>query len=314
MNWQPMKITTMVLGAAVLAFVAIAPALAQPAGPASIPVSATKVVRQDVPIVIRGLGTVQAYNSVLLRPQVDGQIVRFAVTEGQAVKKGDVLVVIDKRSYQAALNVAIAKRGQDQALLHNAEADLARYSTLARQSFASRQQVETQEAQVKQFTAAIAGDDANIQNAQVNLSYCDILAPFDGRVGLRTVDPGNFVRAAEATPILPLSQIHPISATFTVPQDDLPLIQQALREGKPAVYAFRSDDKTQIDEGTLLTVDNAIDATTGTIKVKATFPNTASALWPGQFINARLRVGMAKGALVIPSAAVLHGQEVHTCA
>jgi multidrug efflux system membrane fusion protein len=309
MNWQTMNITTMVLGAAALSFAAIAPALAQSPGPVSVPVSATKVVRQDVPIFIRGLGTVQAYYSVLLRPQVDGQIVRFAVTEGQEVKKGDVLAVIDKRSYQAALNVAIAKRGQDQALLHNAEADLARYSTLARQSFASRQQVETQEAQVKQYTAAIAGDDANIQNAQVNLSYCDILAPFDGRVGLRTVDPGNFVRAAEATPILPLSQIHPISATFTVPQDDLPLIQQALREGKPVVYAFRSDDKTQLDEGTVLTVDNAIDASTGTIKVKATFPNTASALWPGQFINARLRAGVAKGALVIPSAAVLHGQD-----
>jgi len=309
MNWQPTKIATAFLGAAALTFAAIAPAMAQSAGPPAIPVSAARIVRQDVPIVIRGLGTVQAYYSVLLRPQVDGQIVRFAVTEGQEVKKGDVLAVIDKRPYQSALDVAIAKRGQDQAQLHNAEADLARYAALARQSFASRQQVETQEAQVKQYTAAIAGDDANIQTAQVNLGYCEIVAPFDGRVGLRTVDPGNFVRAAEATPILPLAQIHPISATFTVPQDDLPLIQQALHDGKPVVYAFRSDDKTQIDQGTLLTVDNAIDATTGTIKVKATFPNTANALWPGQFINARLQVGVARNALVIPSAAVLHGQD-----
>jgi membrane fusion protein, multidrug efflux system len=313
MDLGRMSFSSTWLFAAALLLAVLPPAQAEDARPAApqaagIPVSVAKAARQDVPLVIRGLGTVQAYNSVLVRPQVDGQLVRIAVTEGQDVKKGDLLAVIDTRSYQAALDQARAKRQQDQAQLSNAQADLARYSSLAQQNFASRQQVETQQAQVKQFTAAIAGDDALIEVAQVNLGYCAITAPFDGRVGLRTVDPGNFIRAAEATPIMPLAQIHPISVVFTVPQDFLPDIQRALAAGKPPVLAFASDDKTQLDQGELLTVDNAIDAATGTIKAKATFPNAANALWPGQFVNTRLQVGTLNG-IVIPSAAVLHGQD-----
>lgn len=312
-----MRRLALTLGIAALAFAAMGSARAQQgatpvtpaAQPQAVPVSVAKVMREDVPVVINGLGTVQAYYSVLLRPQVDGQLVRFAVTEGQEVKRGDLLAAIDPRPFQAALDLAKAKRRQDQALLANAEADLARYSSLARQDFASRQQVETQQAQVKQFTAALAGDDALVETAQVNLGFCAIRAPFDGRVGIRTVDPGNFVRAAEATPILPLSQVHPISVIFTVPQDNLPAIQRALAKGRPPVIALRSNNVTELGKGEVLTVDNAIDAATGTIKVKATFPNLDDALWPGQFVNVRLMVGTLDRALTVPSAAVLHGQD-----
>lgn len=281
---------------------------AAPAAVPTVPVSVAKVVRRDVPVLIRGLGTVQAYYSVLLRTQVDGKLLQIPVAEGQNVKKGDLLAVIDTRPYQAVLNAAMAKKQQDEALLANAKADLARYSSLATQNFASRQQVDTQQAQVNQVTAAIAGDQAQIEAAQVNLGFCAIVAPFDGRVGLRTIDPGNFVRAAEAAPILPLAQIQPIAVTFTVPQDSLPAIQAAMAVGKPSVVAFASDNLTELDRGELQTIDNSIDATTGTIKVKAAFPNANNKLWPGQFVNTRLLVGTDSGAVTVPSAAVQHGQ------
>ena len=283
----------------------------QPAKPPeapSVPVSVTKVVRKDVPLIIRGLGTAQAYYSVLLRPQVDGRILEIAVTEGQDVRKGDLLAVIDPRPYQATLDAAMAKKQQDEAQLANAKLDLERYSTLANKNFASRQQVETQQALVKQVTALVAVDAALVQTAQVNLSFCTILAPFDGRVGLRSADPGMFVRAAEAASIMPVAQIRPIAMTFTVPQDQLPAIQRAMAAGKPSVAAYTPDNKQLLDKGELLTIDNAIDATTGTIKVKAVFPNANYALWPGQFATTQLLVGATEGALIVPSAAVQHGQ------
>jgi len=284
------------------------PAAAQSAAsPPGVPISIGKVTRQDVPIWLRGLGTVQAFYSVQLRPKVDGTLVQVPVTEGQKVKQGDLLAVIDPRPYQAALDAAAAKKGQDQAQLANAQADLSRYAALARQDFASRQQLETQQALVKQFTAAIAGDDAQIEAAQLNLSYSYIQAPFQGRVGLRTVDPGNFVRSAEATSLMPLSQVQPIAVIFTLPQDMLGKITDAMAAGTPQVLAYASDDKTELDRGTLLTIDNSIDSTTGTIRLKATFPNLQDRLWPGQFVNARLLVGIDKGALTVPSPAVQRG-------
>jgi multidrug efflux system membrane fusion protein len=314
MDLARMRISALTLGvvALSLAISGIAKAeeaKAPPPPSLAIPVSVTKVVRKDVPVTIRGIGTVQAYYSVLLRTQADGMLMRIPVTEGQDVKKGDLLAVIDTRPYQAALDAAMAKKQQDEAQLANAKADLARYASLARQSFASRQQVDTQQTLVAQYTAAIAGDTALVKTAQVNLGFCAITAPFDGRVGLRNVDPGTFVRAAEATPIMPVAQLHPIAVTFTVPQNDLPAIQRAMAAGKPAVVAFASDDATELDHGELLTVDNAIDPATGTIKAKATFPNTGNALWPGQFVTTRLMVGVSKGVLTVPSAAVLHGQD-----
>ncbi len=285
-----------------------APATPAPPPPA-VPVSVTKVVRRDVPVLIRGLGTVQAYYSVLLRTQVDGKLLQIPVAEGQAVRKGELLAVIDTRPYQAALDAALAKKQQDEAQLANAQADLARYSSLAAKSFASRQQVDTQAAQVKQITALVAVDSALVETAKVNLGFCAIVAPFDGRVGLRTIDPGNFVRAAEATPILSFAQLQPIAVTFTVPQDNVPAIQRSMEQGKPPVTAFAGDNATELDRGELLTIDNSIDATTGTIKVKAVFPNARNALWPGQFVNTRLLVGTDSRALTVPSGAVQHGQE-----
>ena len=315
MDLGHLKPTALALGLAALLLacpsgrmaVAQEPAAKPPEGP-GVPVAVTKVLRRDVPILIRGLGTAQAYYSILLRPQVDGRLLRIAVTEGQDVKKGDLLAEIDPRPYQATLDAALAKKQQDEAQLANVRADLARYSALASGNFASRQQVDTQQALAKQVTALIAADSALIETARVNLSFCTIAAPFDGRVGLRNLDPGTFVRAAEATAIMPLAQIRPIAVTFTVPQDNLPAIQRAMAAGKPSVVAFASDNVTELDRGELLTIDNAIDATTGTIKVKAIFPNQDYPLWPGQFVNTRLLVGASVGALTVPSAAVQHGQ------
>src|ERR1700733_6142595 len=196
----------------------------------AVPVTVTKAVRRDVPIWLRGLGTVQANYAVQLRPRVDGTLTQVPVKEGQDVKQGDLLDVIDPRPYQAALDSATAKKQQDQAQLSNAQADLTRYSSLMRQDFASRQQVDTQQATVKQFSAAILGDDAQIEAAQLNLSFCYITSPFDGRIGLRNGDPGNVVHSAEATPIISVPQIQPIAVTFALPQDNFPAIMRAMEK------------------------------------------------------------------------------------
>ena len=288
-------------------FDAFGQAAAQQAPGPIVPVTVAPVLRQDVPIWMRGLGIVQPLNAVLLRTRVDGTLMRVAVAEGQDVKQGDLLAVIDPRPYQAILSAAQAKLQQDQATLANAQADLTRYSSLVQKDFASRQQVDTQRALVKQLTSLIAGDQAQVEAAQLNVVYSYITAPFDGRVGLRTIDAGNFVRAAEATPILPLAQIKPITVTFTVPQDALPTLQATLARGKPRVAAYATDDVTKLDEGVLLTLDNAVDAATGTIKLKASFANADSRLWPGQFVNARLLVGIESAVLTVPTATVQHG-------
>lgn len=296
---------------AVAAVAAIAPAGAQqapaPAGPI-IPVTVTPVMRQDVPIWLRSLGTVQPFQAVQVRTRVDGTLLEVSVTEGQEVKKGDLLAVIDPRPFRALLEVAQARRKQDLAELENARGELARYTSLAQKEIASRQKLDTVTMQVARLTAALAGNEAMINSAELNLEFCYIRAPFDARVGLRSVDPGNVVRAAEAAPMFSLVQIRPISATFTVPQDNLPRIQDAMAAGPLAVAAYSSDDKTELDRGTLLTVDNTIDGATGTIKLKATFPNERNRLWPGQFVHLRLLVETARDAITLPSAAVQHGQ------
>jgi multidrug efflux system membrane fusion protein len=276
------------------------------ATPVSIPVTTTRSLRQDVPLYVSGLGMVQAFNSVQVRSRVDGTLMQVPVTEGREVKEGDILTVIDPRPFQAALDAVTAKRAQDEADLNNAKRDLARYSSLAQSSFASHQQVDTQQAMVNRLTATIAGDDAAIATAQLNLGYCTIASPFQGRVGLRQVDPGNMVHASDPTGIMTVTQIHPISVLFTLPQDTLPRISLAIAAGKLPVTALASDGKTELDQGVLLTPDNAIDPTTGTIKLKATFPNPNNTLWPGQFINARLLMGTERNVLTVPSAAVQH--------
>lgn len=273
----------------------------------AVPITVTKAVRKDVPIWLRGLGTVQAYYAVQLRPRVDGTLTQVPVKEGQDVKQGDLLAVIDPRPYQAALHSVAAKKQQDQAQLSNAQSDLARYASLVRQDFASRQQFDTQQAMVKQFSAALLGDEAQIETAQLNLSFCYITSPFDGRIGLRNVDPGNIVHSAEATPIISVTQIHPITVTFTLPQDNLPAIMQAMAKHPLDVVVYASDDVTELDRGILLTPDNTIDIATGTIKLKAKFSNNQQTLWPGQFVNARLRLGTDIDVVVVAAAAVQHG-------
>ena len=290
-------------------FAAASPALAQQADQPTpgVPVSAEAVQRQDVPVLLRNIGAVQSYMSVLVRARVDGTLDRVLFTEGQDVHAGDKLAIIDPRPYAAALAQAQAKKSADEALLANARRDLVRYSNLARSDFASHQQVDTQNATVAQTEATIAGDDAAIQTAKLNLEFCTIVSPIDGRVGLRMVDPGNLVQAASAQGIVSINQIHPIAVVFTLPQDDLPKIHAAMARGPVPVQARSSDNATVLAEGKLLTTDNAIDASTGTIRLKAEFPNTDNRLWPGQFVNAGAEVDMLRGVLTVPSVAVQRG-------
>ena len=278
-----------------------------PAGPQAVPVTIATATRQDVPVLLMGLGTVQAFNAVTVRARVDGTLMDVKVIEGQEVKKGDLIAVIDPRPYQAALDAAMAKKAQDEAQLSNAQRDLARYTSLARQDFASRQQVDTQQSSVAQLTATLKGDDAAIETAQLNLSFCFITSPIAGRVGLRQVDPGNLVHATDMGGIISIAQVHPISVVFTLPQSDLPRVAAAMAARQLPVRAFSGDDKIELGQGELLTPDNAIDTTTGTIKLKANFPNADNKLWPGQFVNARLLVDTRHDALTVPSQVVQHG-------
>lgn len=278
----------------------------QPA-PTGIPITTTHARRMDFPVYLRGLGQVQASASVLVRARVDGALMEVTVTEGQTVKQGDLIAVIDPRPFKAALDQAEAKKAQDQAMLANAKLDQARYTSLARQDYASRQQVDTQQATVSQFTAAIAGDDAAIEAAKLNLGFCYITSPIPGRVGLRLIDPGNMIRAADGTGIISINRLQPITATFTLPQDTLPRIQAAMADGKLPVLAFSSDDRTLLGQGSLLTPDNAIDPATGTIKLKAIFPNPNNALWPGQFVNSHMLVETLVNAVTVPTVAIQHG-------
>lgn len=273
----------------------------------AVPVTTAVAKREDFDVFLRGLGQVQAVNSVLVRARVDGTLVQVPVKEGQMVKQGQLLAVIDPRPYQAMLDQANAKLAQDEADLQNAKLDLARYASLAKQDFASRQQVDTQQALVNRATAAIIGDQAAIEAAKLNVSYAYILSPIDGRAGLRQVDPGNMIHSAEAVGIMTITQMQPIAATFTLPQDQLPQVMKAMAAGPVKTLAYASDDKTLLDAGTLLTPDNSIDTSTGTIKLKATFPNPGNALWPGQFVNVRLLAGVQKNVVTVPTLAVQHG-------
>lgn len=291
------------------------PGLAQPppaegAGEARIPVTAAAVIRRDVPILLRNIGAVQAFQAVVVRSRVDGTLEQVFFTEGQAVKRGDRLALIDPRPYAAALAQAQAKRSFDVVQLENARRDLARTQSLVRNDFASRQQLDTQTAAVGEGAATLLADDAAIAAAQLNLDFCTITSPLDGRVGLRLVDAGNFIRAGDTTApgLVTIAQIHPIAVIYTLPQDALPRIQAAMAGNRLTVFAYTPDDATLLGTGELLTTDNAIDPLTGTIRLKAVFPNQDNRLWPGQFVNVRLRVGVHRNALTVPSVAVQRSQ------
>jgi membrane fusion protein, multidrug efflux system len=306
-------IAILLAGGALLAFGLSERSTAQqaqaPRAASAVPVSVTNAERQDVPVWLRGIGTVQALNTVTVRARVDGTLMQVPVTEGQIVKQGTLLAVIDPRPYQASLDQANAKKAQDEVMLANAKLDLQRYSSLASQSFASRQQVDTQRMQVDQLTAGLKGDEATIEAAQLNLSYCYITAPFDGRLGLRQVDAGNLVHASDSGGIMTITQVHPIAVVFTLPQRSLPPIVDEMPKGPVTVAAWSGEDNRELAQGTLLTPDNAIDTSTGTIRLKATFANEQNRLWPGQFIEARLLLRTDKQVVAVPAQAVQHGQD-----
>jgi len=275
----------------------------------AVPVTTVRVIKEDIPEYARGIGTVQAYRSVLIRARVDGTLDSIAFREGQTVHPGDLLAQIDPRPYAAILAQAQAKRASDQAQIDNARRDLSRYAALAHNAVASRQQVDTQQAIVGQQSANLAGDDAAIASAALNLSFCHITSPIEGVVGLRLVDIGNLIHATDQTGIVNIAQVHPISLIFTLPQDQLPEVRQAMQAGRPVVDAMASDGITRISQGHLITINNAIDTQTGTITLKAEFPNNDDRLWPGQFANGRLRLRVVAGALTVPIAAIQHGPD-----
>lgn len=303
-----------VIGAAIWLWPAHQP-LPRAGGPgtAPIPVLAATASRQDVPIYLDGLGTVQAFNTVTVTPMVGGPLLSVGFRQGQDVTKGQVLARIDPRVYQAALEQAEAKRAQDAATLANARADLLRYQSLVAKNYTSAQQAATQKALVAQLVAQVQMDQAQIDTARTQLSYCTITAPISGRTGLRLIDPGNIVQPSSPTGIVVIAQIHPISVVFSLPQQDLPQVQAALRAGAPPVLAYAQGAAETaanvLDRGTLAVLDNEVDPTTGTIKLKATFPNPKDLLWPGGFVAVRLQVTIDRNAVVVPPAAVQQGPQ-----
>jgi multidrug efflux system membrane fusion protein len=282
----------------------------QPLGqPPAVPVDTATATRQDVPITLSGLGTVQALNTVTVTARVDGQVQKIAFTEGQDVKAGDLLAQIDPRPFQAALDQAVAKKAQDVATLQNALLDLKRFQNLAQKEFATGQQLDTQKALVAQTQAQIQGDQAVIDNARTQLDYTTIRAPIDGRTGFRLVDQGNIVHATDTSGIVTIAEIHPISVIFTLPEDQLQAVQHALSAGTVQATAIADDGKTVLDHGKLVLADNMIDQTTGTARFKAEFLNSENALWPGAFVNVQVLLQTQHNALTIPSVAVQRGPD-----
>jgi membrane fusion protein, multidrug efflux system len=314
--WKP-RIILPALGCAVLILATLmwhwqsraAGGTPSPASPAPTPVEVAAASHADVPVYLEGLGTVQAFNTVTVKTRVDGQIQKVSFVEGQHVKAGDLLVQIDPRPYQASYDQVVAKKAQDEAQLANAKLDLDRYTALLKASAAPRQQADTQRALVTQLEATLRVDQGAIDAAKVQLDYTAIASPIDGVTGIRLVDQGNIVHATDTNGIVVVTQLQPISVVFSLPEDNLQSVSQAMAQGPVAVAALSRDGKTELDRGTLLLIDNMIDQTTGTIRLKATFPNPHNALWPGQFLNIRLLLQTEHNVLTVPSAAVGRGPD-----
>jgi membrane fusion protein, multidrug efflux system len=277
-----------------------------PARPA-VRVTIAPVEKADFPVYLTGLGTVQGFNTVVVRTRVDGQIEKIAFKEGQLVNQGDLLAQIDPRPYQAALDQAKAKKAQDQANLANANLDLQRFTRLG--EFATRQQTDTQRSTVAQLTAQISADDAAIFNAQTQVDYTSVKAPISGVAGLRQVDVGNIVNASTQTGIVTIAQIEPIAVIFTAPEDRLSYINEAQSREPLKVMALTTDGKKTLSEGSLAVVNNQVDTTSGTIRLKAVFDNKDHALWPGQSVSTRLLVNTLKDATVVPDDAIQHSSD-----
>ncbi|MCO4860694.1 MdtA/MuxA family multidrug efflux RND transporter periplasmic adaptor subunit [Cupriavidus sp. WGlv3] len=292
------------------------PAAAGPGGPGGragmprSPVVVAAVVQRDMDVVLNGLGNVTPVSNVTVRAQVSGPLLKVLFKEGQMVKAGDVLAEIDPRPFQAALDQAVGQLARDQALLQNARLDQQRYRTLLGQDSISKQQVDTQDALVRQYEGVVKTDQGNVANARLQLGYTRIVAPVSGRIGLRQVDPGNIVNTGDTNGIALITQIQPIAVMYTIPEDNLPSVLKKLNAGeKLPVQAWDRQVRNQLGEGTLLTTDNQIDTTTGTVKLKAVFPNADGMLFPNQFVNVRTRVDTLRDATVIPVAAIQRGQQ-----
>jgi multidrug efflux system membrane fusion protein len=273
----------------------------------AVPVLAATPRIQDVPVYLEGVGSVRALNNVLVRAQVDGKLIAVNFIEGQEVKKGDILGEIDPVIYKAQLDQAVAKKAQDEAQLANMRLDLTRYQQLAATNAGSKQQADTQRAVVAQQEALVNADQAMIDNAQATLGYTKIIAPLSGRAGLRQVDQGNIIRASDATGLVIITQLQPIAVQFSLPQQQIVRVNAASAKGALAVDVFGNDGTTVVDTGTLKGIDNQVDPTTGTLKLKAEFPNANFQLWPGQFVNVRLKVETLPKAIVIPASAAQRG-------
>lgn len=272
-----------------------------------VPVLVAPAAKTDVPVYLDAVGTTKALNTVTVKAQVDGKLIEVAFKEGQDVKRGDVLARIDPTTYKAALDQAVAKKAQDQALLANARNDLARYEQLAATNAINRQQADTQKSLVAQYTAQVDADQGAIDSAQATLAYTTIRSPLDGRTGIRLVDEGNIVRASDSTGVVTLTQLKPISVLFNLPQQEINRVNAAFAKGPLSVDALRSDNDAVVDSGTLSVVDNQVDSSTGTVKLKAEFPNANLQLWPGQFVNIRLLIDTLRQVVTIPTGAVQRG-------
>jgi membrane fusion protein, multidrug efflux system len=277
-------------------------------GQQAVPVLAATTEAKDVPIIVRGIGSVQAFNTVTVKSRVDGNITKVAYTEGQYVHAGDLLVQIDPRPYQAQLEQAEANKAKDEANLENAKLILTRYAALVNTHLAvTQQQYDTQKATVDQLVASVQSDQAQIDAAKLNVAYSAITSPIDGITGLRLVDIGNLVQASAATPLVVVTQIKPIYLTFTVPEQDLDRIRAAMAQHPLSVLAFNGDDNRQLSEGVLKVINNEVAQNTGTVTLKAQFANNDAALWPGEFVNAHLVLRVVKSGITVPAGAVLMG-------
>lgn len=303
-------VTALVAAAGVAALLTrseLAVKAAPPVEPVKVPVIAETITASSVPIYMRGVGTVIAYNTVVVRSQIQGMITSIPFTEGQAVKAGDLLAQIDPRPYQAQLDQMTATRDRDQAQLNNSLANLGRYSQLGRDGFATPQLVDTQKAQVAQLESAIKADEALIEASKIQLGYTRLTSPISGITGIRQIDVGNIIHPTDPNGLVVVTQIEPISVIFTLPEGDLPKIQQQMAKGPLTVLAYSQDDKIQLDKGTLALVDNEILQTSGTIRLRANFPNAQHRLWPGQLINVRLLTETLPNGLTVAAAAVQQG-------
>ena len=273
-----------------------------------VPVLTATATTADVPIYLDALGTVQAFNTVNIKAMVDGPLIEVRFREGQDVKPGDVLAQIDPRTYQATFDQAVAKKAQDEALLANARLDLARYKKLVATAYTSAQTADTQRATVAQDEAQVQQDQAQIDSARTNLSYTTITSPLEGRTGIRQLDQGNIIHASDTSPLTVVTQLKPISVVFTLAQQSLPAVAAAMADGMPEVLAMaQGGGGAIIDRGKVAVLDNTVDQSTGTIKLKATFPNAALKLWPGGFVNVRLLVQTARGVTTVPPEAIQRG-------